>query len=122
MSVCLSVCLCSFVTPTSFVFGDEDTTPVDCYNERFNYTYRVNISLVLRFKSIKYQLCSAPSWRDQVDFESEPAVTQTQTQSARMLEEKASANVSTDGLFPQKVPTVNFCVRNAERNFASCSV
>ncbi|KAK5860942.1 hypothetical protein PBY51_022381 [Eleginops maclovinus] len=30
-----------FVTPTSFVFGDEDTTPVDCYNERFNYTYKV---------------------------------------------------------------------------------
>ncbi|KAK9538007.1 hypothetical protein VZT92_005570 [Zoarces viviparus] len=30
-----------FVTPTSFVFGDEDTTPVDCYTERFNYTYKV---------------------------------------------------------------------------------
>ncbi|XP_034416942.1 integrin alpha-4 isoform X1 [Cyclopterus lumpus] len=30
-----------FVTPTSFVFGDEDTTPVDCYSERFNYTYKV---------------------------------------------------------------------------------
>lgn len=30
-----------FVTPTSFVFGDEDTTPVDCYPERFNYTYKV---------------------------------------------------------------------------------
>ncbi|XP_042350304.1 integrin alpha-4 isoform X2 [Plectropomus leopardus] len=30
-----------FVTPTSFVFGDEDTTPVDCYTERFNYTYTV---------------------------------------------------------------------------------
>ncbi|KAF3843307.1 hypothetical protein F7725_002156, partial [Dissostichus mawsoni] len=30
-----------FVTPTSFVFGDEDTTRVDCYNERFNYTYKV---------------------------------------------------------------------------------
>ncbi|XP_037645899.1 integrin alpha-4 isoform X1 [Sebastes umbrosus] len=30
-----------FVTPTSFVFGDEDTTPVDCYAERFNYTYKV---------------------------------------------------------------------------------
>ncbi|XP_059198990.1 integrin alpha-4 [Centropristis striata] len=30
-----------FVTPTTFVFGDEDTTPVDCYTERFNYTYKV---------------------------------------------------------------------------------
>ncbi|KAM8856227.1 integrin alpha-4 isoform 2-T5 [Spinachia spinachia] len=30
-----------FVTPTSFVFGDEDTTPVDCYTEIFNYTYKV---------------------------------------------------------------------------------
>lgn len=30
-----------FVTPTSFVFGEEDTTPVDCYSERFNYTYKV---------------------------------------------------------------------------------
>ncbi|XP_056280936.1 integrin alpha-4 isoform X2 [Pseudoliparis swirei] len=30
-----------FVTPTSFVFGDEDATPVDCYSERFNYTYKV---------------------------------------------------------------------------------
>uniref|UniRef100_A0A671XVA7 Integrin subunit alpha 4 n=1 Tax=Sparus aurata TaxID=8175 RepID=A0A671XVA7_SPAAU len=30
-----------FVTPTSFVFGDEDLTPVDCYSERFNYTYKV---------------------------------------------------------------------------------
>ncbi|TNN34822.1 Integrin alpha-4 [Liparis tanakae] len=30
-----------FVTPTSFVFGDEDSTPVDCYSERFNYTYKV---------------------------------------------------------------------------------
>ncbi|XP_026232320.1 integrin alpha-4 [Anabas testudineus] len=30
-----------FVTPTSFVFGDEELTPVDCYSERFNYTYKV---------------------------------------------------------------------------------
>ncbi|KAA8587904.1 hypothetical protein FQN60_001098 [Etheostoma spectabile] len=30
-----------FVSPTSFVFGDEDNTPVDCYAERFNYTYKV---------------------------------------------------------------------------------
>ncbi|XP_029936371.1 integrin alpha-4 [Myripristis murdjan] len=30
-----------FVTPTSFVFGDEDSTPVDCYPEKFNYTYKV---------------------------------------------------------------------------------
>ncbi|XP_044072995.1 integrin alpha-4 [Siniperca chuatsi] len=30
-----------FVTPTSFVFGDEDSTQVACYTERFNYTYKV---------------------------------------------------------------------------------
>uniref|UniRef100_A0A665WCL6 Integrin alpha 4 n=1 Tax=Echeneis naucrates TaxID=173247 RepID=A0A665WCL6_ECHNA len=30
-----------FVTPTSFVFGEEESTPVDCYTERFNYTYKV---------------------------------------------------------------------------------
>ncbi|KAM7406747.1 hypothetical protein PAMA_002791 [Pampus argenteus] len=30
-----------FVTPSSFVFGDEDSTPVSCYTERFNYTYKV---------------------------------------------------------------------------------
>uniref|UniRef100_A0A665WD50 Integrin alpha 4 n=1 Tax=Echeneis naucrates TaxID=173247 RepID=A0A665WD50_ECHNA len=39
MHVYLSVC--SFVTPTSFVFGEEESTPVDCYTERFNYTYKV---------------------------------------------------------------------------------
>ncbi|XP_061648070.1 integrin alpha-4 isoform X2 [Phyllopteryx taeniolatus] len=31
----------SFVTPTSFMFGDEDTTPVQCYSQTFNYTYKV---------------------------------------------------------------------------------
>ncbi|KAK2840066.1 hypothetical protein Q5P01_013806 [Channa striata] len=30
-----------FVTPTSFVFGEEELTPVDCYTETFNYTYKV---------------------------------------------------------------------------------
>ncbi|KAK5600226.1 hypothetical protein CRENBAI_004912 [Crenichthys baileyi] len=30
-----------FVTPTSFVFGDEDLIPADCYPEKFNYTYKV---------------------------------------------------------------------------------
>lgn len=30
-----------FVTPTSFVIGDEDLTPADCFSERFNYTYKV---------------------------------------------------------------------------------
>ncbi|XP_042162426.1 integrin alpha-4 [Oncorhynchus tshawytscha] len=30
-----------FVTPTSFVFGDQEPTPVDCYTETFNYTYKV---------------------------------------------------------------------------------
>ncbi|XP_024860366.1 integrin alpha-4 [Kryptolebias marmoratus] len=30
-----------FVTPKSFVFGDEDLIPADCYPEKFNYTYKV---------------------------------------------------------------------------------
>uniref|UniRef100_A0A8K9X4S9 Integrin subunit alpha 4 n=1 Tax=Oncorhynchus mykiss TaxID=8022 RepID=A0A8K9X4S9_ONCMY len=30
-----------FVTPTSFVFGDQEPTPIDCYTETFNYTYKV---------------------------------------------------------------------------------
>ncbi|XP_049584264.1 integrin alpha-4 isoform X1 [Syngnathus scovelli] len=30
-----------FVTPTSFVFGDEDAKPVQCYSQTFNYTYKV---------------------------------------------------------------------------------
>uniref|UniRef100_A0A3P8ZVN9 Integrin alpha-2 domain-containing protein n=1 Tax=Esox lucius TaxID=8010 RepID=A0A3P8ZVN9_ESOLU len=30
-----------FVTPTSFVFGDQGPTPDDCYTETFNYTYKV---------------------------------------------------------------------------------
>uniref|UniRef100_A0A8C5DEX9 Integrin alpha first immunoglubulin-like domain-containing protein n=1 Tax=Gouania willdenowi TaxID=441366 RepID=A0A8C5DEX9_GOUWI len=30
-----------FVSPTSFVFGDEDLIPADCYPEKFNYTYKV---------------------------------------------------------------------------------
>lgn len=30
-----------FVSPSSFVFGDEDTIPADCYPEKFNYTYKV---------------------------------------------------------------------------------
>ncbi|XP_077472928.1 integrin alpha-4 isoform X1 [Stigmatopora argus] len=32
-----------FVTPTSFVFGDEEdeATPVQCYSQSFNYTYKV---------------------------------------------------------------------------------
>ncbi|XP_054642839.1 integrin alpha-4 isoform X1 [Dunckerocampus dactyliophorus] len=37
-----------FVTPTSFVFGDEDATHVDCYNQIFNYTYKVLNSGVSR--------------------------------------------------------------------------
>lgn len=51
MPLCLS---CSFVAPTSFVFGDEDLTSVDCYTERFNYTFKVNISLVQKC----LQVCS----------------------------------------------------------------
>uniref|UniRef100_A0A4W5NZ27 Integrin subunit alpha 4 n=1 Tax=Hucho hucho TaxID=62062 RepID=A0A4W5NZ27_9TELE len=31
-----------FVTPTSFVFGDQEPTPVDCSTETFNYTYKVS--------------------------------------------------------------------------------
>ena len=34
----------SFVTPTSFVFGDEDVTSVECYTETFNYTYKASVS------------------------------------------------------------------------------
>ncbi|XP_041662836.1 integrin alpha-4 isoform X2 [Cheilinus undulatus] len=37
----INVNIHGFVTPTTFVFGDEDVTPVDCYPERFNYTYKV---------------------------------------------------------------------------------
>uniref|UniRef100_A0A3Q2QIH2 Integrin subunit alpha 4 n=1 Tax=Fundulus heteroclitus TaxID=8078 RepID=A0A3Q2QIH2_FUNHE len=35
------LCVHSFVSPTSFVFGDEDLIPADCYPEKFNYTYKV---------------------------------------------------------------------------------
>ncbi|XP_038153387.1 integrin alpha-4 [Cyprinodon tularosa] len=37
----VSVSIHGFVTPTSFVFGDEDLIPADCYPEKFNYTYKV---------------------------------------------------------------------------------
>ncbi|XP_028848029.1 integrin alpha-4 isoform X2 [Denticeps clupeoides] len=30
-----------YVSPTSFVFGDPDLIPIDCYAEKFNYTYKV---------------------------------------------------------------------------------
>ncbi|CAL8240960.1 unnamed protein product [Merluccius merluccius] len=30
-----------FVSPTSFVFGNQETTAVDCFSESFNYTYNV---------------------------------------------------------------------------------
>ncbi|XP_067083664.1 integrin alpha-4 [Osmerus mordax] len=30
-----------FVSPNSFIFGDQEPTPVDCYTESFNYTYKV---------------------------------------------------------------------------------
>lgn len=36
---------CRFVTPNSFVFGDEEATSVECYTESFNYTYKVGGSL-----------------------------------------------------------------------------
>ncbi|XP_072252673.1 integrin alpha-4 [Leuresthes tenuis] len=37
----VSVTIHSFVSPTSFVFGDEDSISTNCYTENFNYTYRV---------------------------------------------------------------------------------
>ncbi|CAN9497605.1 unnamed protein product [Ophioblennius macclurei] len=37
----VNVNLHGFVSPTSFVFGDEDAIPADCYPEKFNYTYKV---------------------------------------------------------------------------------
>ncbi|KAL2081293.1 hypothetical protein ACEWY4_023146 [Coilia grayii] len=30
-----------FVSPTSFLFGDQEPIPVDCYSEKLNYTYKV---------------------------------------------------------------------------------
>ncbi|XP_053352123.1 integrin alpha-4 [Clarias gariepinus] len=30
-----------YVTPTSFVFGDPDLLPVDCYHQKINYTFKV---------------------------------------------------------------------------------
>uniref|UniRef100_H2M4J5 Integrin subunit alpha 4 n=1 Tax=Oryzias latipes TaxID=8090 RepID=H2M4J5_ORYLA len=30
-----------FVSPTSFLFGDEDTIPAECYSEKLNYTFKV---------------------------------------------------------------------------------
>lgn len=30
-----------FVSPTSFVIGDQEYVPVDCYSKKFNYTYKV---------------------------------------------------------------------------------
>ncbi|XP_031442160.1 integrin alpha-4 [Clupea harengus] len=30
-----------YVSPTSFVFGDQEPIPVDCYMEKLNYTYKV---------------------------------------------------------------------------------
>ncbi|KAM4731572.1 integrin alpha-4 isoform 2-T2 [Anableps anableps] len=37
----VGVSIHGFVTPKSFVFGDEDLIPADCYPEKFNYTYKV---------------------------------------------------------------------------------
>ncbi|XP_026803028.3 integrin alpha-4 [Pangasianodon hypophthalmus] len=30
-----------FVSPSSFIFGDPDLMPVDCYSQKFNYTFKV---------------------------------------------------------------------------------
>ncbi|XP_056610488.1 integrin alpha-4 isoform X1 [Triplophysa dalaica] len=30
-----------FVSPTFFVIGDQESLPVDCYSDKFNYTYKV---------------------------------------------------------------------------------
>ncbi|CAL8372721.1 unnamed protein product [Arctogadus glacialis] len=32
----------SFVSPTSFVFGNRETSQVECFSESFNYTYKVS--------------------------------------------------------------------------------
>ncbi|XP_077072076.1 integrin alpha-4 [Siphateles boraxobius] len=58
-----------FVSPTSFLIGEQESVPVDCYPEKFNYTYkvmnmgpskaldaRVKISLPLMLVPYKYQL------------------------------------------------------------------
>ncbi|XP_048050458.1 integrin alpha-4 [Megalobrama amblycephala] len=58
-----------FVSPTSFLIGDQESVPVDCYPEKFNYTYKVmnmgpskaldaraKISLPLMLVPYKYQL------------------------------------------------------------------
>ncbi|XP_051937957.1 integrin alpha-4 isoform X2 [Hippocampus zosterae] len=37
----VDVSIHGFVTPTSFVFGDEDGAAVQCYSQSFNYTYKV---------------------------------------------------------------------------------
>uniref|UniRef100_A0A3B5MXR6 Integrin alpha 4 n=1 Tax=Xiphophorus couchianus TaxID=32473 RepID=A0A3B5MXR6_9TELE len=37
----VGVSIHGFVTPKSFVFGDEDLIPADCYPEKFNYTFKV---------------------------------------------------------------------------------
>lgn len=41
------LCVYSFVTPKSFVFGDEDLIPADCYPEKFNYTFKVGSDVSL---------------------------------------------------------------------------
>uniref|UniRef100_A0A673JYU4 Uncharacterized protein n=1 Tax=Sinocyclocheilus rhinocerous TaxID=307959 RepID=A0A673JYU4_9TELE len=59
----------AFVSPTSFLIGEQESVPVDCYPEKFNYTYkiinmgpskaldaRVKISLPLMLVPYKYQL------------------------------------------------------------------
>ncbi|XP_016149044.1 integrin alpha-4-like isoform X1 [Sinocyclocheilus grahami] len=58
-----------FVSPTSFLIGKQESVPVDCYPEKFNYTYkvmnigpskaldaRVKIGLPLMLVPYKYQL------------------------------------------------------------------
>ncbi|KAF6733772.1 Integrin alpha-4 [Oryzias melastigma] len=37
----VSVNIHGFVSPTSFLFGDEDTIPAECYSEKLNYTFKV---------------------------------------------------------------------------------
>lgn len=70
-AMALTVCIlspsvqlcCSFVSPTSFVFGDEDLTPVECYTERFNYTYKVSIRCSLRSVQTEYKLKRAKRFK-----------------------------------------------------------
>uniref|UniRef100_A0AAR2JUD1 Integrin alpha 4 n=1 Tax=Pygocentrus nattereri TaxID=42514 RepID=A0AAR2JUD1_PYGNA len=54
---CRSIGLCSlslmyrFVSPTTFIFGNPELEPVDCYSEKFNYTFKVLLDSARMFLS-----------------------------------------------------------------------